>query len=197
MKKLFVCLIFLASLSATAQEAKPELLKEPASWEFERFPMPPGFAPGIPYKGVEELRFSPGMFKKDSATYFTYAFVAQLDSITAISQTEIYDYLFNYFKGLCISTAKNRNLIIDSSKVTVAVKKKKGIPAGNAVYNCVLNIFGVFQDGAPVKLNAEVKVVTDMAAKKTWFVFIASPLEKKNAVWKELYKIQKEFVIPE
>jgi hypothetical protein len=198
MKNLLVSIIFIVSFSNTvqSQEVKPQLLKEPASWEFERFPLPPGFAPGIPYKGVEELRFSPGMFKKDSATYFTYAFVAQLDSVTAISQAEIHDYLFKYFKGLCSSTAKDRKLVIDTTKIAVTTEKKKGLMAGEVVYTGSLDIFGVFADGAPVTLNMEMKVVKDMAAKKTYLIFIASPLDKGNAIWKDLYKIQKEFTKP-
>src|SRR4029077_5423153 len=95
----FLILIVSFSIAANSQEAKPQLLKEPANWSFERFALPPEFAPTIPYKGVEELRFSPGMFNKDTATYFTYAFVAQLDNVTSISQNDIRDYLLKYFKG--------------------------------------------------------------------------------------------------
>ncbi len=63
-----------------AQNAKPEFLKGPTTWEFERFALPPGFSQSFPYKGVEELRFSPDMFTKDSVSYFSYAFVARLDN---------------------------------------------------------------------------------------------------------------------
>jgi len=83
------CLFVFLSGTLQAQEHKPELLHEPATWQFERFAMPPGFAPGISYKGAEELLFAPGMFNKDSTNYFTYAFVAQLDSVTAVSQADI------------------------------------------------------------------------------------------------------------
>ena len=98
---------------------------QPASWEFERFSLPPGFAPGITYKGAEELRFAPGMFNKDSANYFTYVFVAQLDDVSAISQTDIRDYLLKYYKGLCFATAKDRKLVIDTTQITVAVEKQQ------------------------------------------------------------------------
>ena len=122
MKPIFAFLIFGAflSFSARAQKEKPQLLKEPAGWAFERFALPPEFAPGIPYHGVEELRFSPGMFKKDSADYFTYAFVAQLDSTIYVSKEDIRNYLLLYFKGLCRSTASERKLVIDTFKITVA-----------------------------------------------------------------------------
>src|SRR5438874_3442768 len=131
----FLILIGSFTIAAKSQEAKPQLLKEPANWAFERFALPPEFAPDIPYKGVEELRFSPGMFDKDSATYFTYAFVAQLDDVTAISQSDIRDYLLKYFKGLCSSTAKDRKLVIDTARITVTVEKKKGIAANEIIYN--------------------------------------------------------------
>ena len=199
MKNLLALFIFIVSLSivAVAQEHKPQLLKEPANWEFERFTLPPQFAAGISYKGAEELRFAPGMFNKDSATYFTYAFVAQLDNVTAISQTDVEDYLLNYYKGLCNITAKDRKLVIDITQITAAVERKKNTPADETIYNASVNIFGVFADGAPVKLNLEVKVIMDAAAKRSYLVFIASPREKTDDVWKMLYRIQKEFTIPD
>jgi len=52
MKNLLVFLIFFSlSITTKAQEANPQLLHEPSTWAFERFPLPLGFAPGIPYKG--------------------------------------------------------------------------------------------------------------------------------------------------
>ena len=189
-----VCWAILISIALFAQNQTAQLLKEPANWQFERFALPPEFAQNIPYKGVEELRFSPGMFVKDSTTYFTYAFVAELTNVNSVSQDDIRNYLINYFKGLCGSTAKQRHLSIDTSKIDVAIERRQN--AGNeAFYDATLNIFGVFTDGAPVKLNAEIKVMNDKAS-KIYLVFIASPLDKTNNVWNELHSIQKEFKIP-
>jgi hypothetical protein len=198
MKRMLLNFIFSTFIlfNSFAQQATPLLLKGPAGWEFERFALPPGFAPGFPYKGAEELRFSPGMFKKDSADYFTYAFVAQLDSITSISQNDIRNYLLQYFKGLCSSTANDRHLSIDTSKITVTIEKKKNLQSHEIIYNALLDVFGVFADGAHVKLNMEIKVLTDATVNKTYLVFIASPQAKTNRVWKELYKIQQEFKAP-
>ncbi|MFT3936543.1 MAG: hypothetical protein QM726_23155 [Chitinophagaceae bacterium] len=185
----FICsIIFLQAIYAQ-QAPTPQILKEPANWEFETFPLPPSFAPGIPYKGVEELRFSPGMFKKDSATYFTYAFVAVLDSTSIVSEKNIKDYLFDYFKGLCSSTAKQRQLVIDTSKITVSIEKKKH-SGGDAFYDATLNIYGVFADGAPVKLNMEIKVMYNKTVSKAYVVVIASPLDKANKIWITLRGIQ-------
>jgi hypothetical protein len=184
---------FIFFSSAYSQNETPQLLKGPANWGFERFALPPSFAPGIPFKGAEELRFSPGMFKKDSATYFTYAFVAELENTLSVSQNDINNYLLNYFKGLCSSVGKDKNLSVDTSAVKVAIEKKKGV---KNFYNATLDIFGVFVDGAPVKLNMEIKVLNNDAAKKTYLFIITSPLDKKNKIWDELHAIQNDFTIP-
>ncbi len=197
-KDIFIVFLFTVAFPfvTQAQETTPQLLKEPANWSFERFTLPPVFAPGFPYKGAEELRFSPGMFNKDSASYFTYCFVAQLDNTAMISQDDIRNYLLEYFKGLCSSTAGDRKLSVDTSKITVAIEKKKNTAANEIIYNAVLNIFGVFADGAPVKLNMEIEVLKNAAAKKIYLVFIASPQARTNEIWKELYMIRKDFVMP-
>ena len=196
--KQFIVFFFLlfAAFAAEAQGAAPQLLKEPAAWEFERFPLPPSFAADFPYKGAEELRFAPGMFKKDAPDYFTYAFVAELENVADLSQADIKHYLLTYFKGLCAATARDRKLTVDTSKITVDTEPNSNTVRPSPVYNAVLNVFGVFADAAPVKLNAEVKLLHDPKDKKVYLLFITSPQEKAGDAWKMLYKIQNDFVIP-
>src|SRR5215216_5954439 len=138
MKNVITILVFLllTTLVAKAQDTKAEFLKEPSAWEFERFTLPPSFSSSFPYKGVEELRFSPGMFNKDSSSYFSYAFVAQLDNTSSITQSGIKNYLLTYFKGLCASTAKQRNLSIDTSQVNVSIEKKNSVAANSVIMQC-------------------------------------------------------------
>jgi len=197
MKHLFACLLFTSlSIAMNAQSPGPQLLKEPAGWTFERFNLPPVFAPNFPYSGAEELRFSPGMFNKDSTDYFTYAFVAQLNNRSTISKDDIRNYLLAYFKGLCSSTAKDRKLVVDTSKITVAVDKKPGVSGKEIIYNALLHVFGVFADGAEVRLNMEVKVLTDKSANQVYLIFITSPQAKSGVAWKQLYSIQENFKLP-
>jgi hypothetical protein len=197
MKNLLVSLIIGAvTVIAHSQEHKPTLLREPANWEFERFELPPSFAPTIPYKGVEELRFPPGFYKKDTATYFTYVFVAQLDDVTSISREDIGNYLLKYYKGLCGVVARDRKLVIDTTQITAAIKEKKGEPASEKIYDAAVNLFGVFTDGAALKLNLELRVMINAVARKTYLIILASPREKNDAVWKKLSEIQQKFTIP-
>ena len=86
--------------------------------------------------------------------------------------------------------------MVDTSKITVSMEKKTGAQNNETIYNASVNAFGVFTDGAPVQLNMEVKVLMDTQTKETYILFIASPYEKTDAVWKELYTIQKKFTLP-
>lgn len=194
MKNILALLISLVafSLFSKGQEAKPQMLPEPAKWEFEKFALPPVFAPSISYTGEEELRFAPGMFKKDAVDYFTYVFVARLDNVTAISETEIKDYLLKYYKGLCSVTAKDRKLVIDTTQISATINKKPSTVSNETSYDAEVNLFGVFADGAPVKLNLEINSISDTLAKKTYLFFIASPLDKKDPIWSELREVQKK-----
>jgi hypothetical protein len=196
-KKIIAAFFFASCLFFTAHaQPKPSILLAPADWQFEQFPLPPVFAPTIKYNGIEELRFSPGMFKKEATSYFTYAFAARLDSTKNVTPADIKSYLLTYFKGLCSKTAADRKLSpVDTAAISVSIERKKTADQ-ETVYNILLHAFGVFADGAPVTLNMEVKVMNDIPGQRVFLLFIVSPLPKTDALWQGLYKIQKEFVIP-
>src|SRR4051812_6700953 len=62
----------------------PYALTAPEGWGVERFAIPIEFAPSIPYKGVEDIRFAPGWSDAKSNEYWTYAFLWYLDGKPAI-----------------------------------------------------------------------------------------------------------------
>jgi len=193
MKNIFLAIgFFVIATLANSQENKPQILKGPSNWEFERFELPPIFAPQITYKGFEELRFAPGMFNKDTSTYFTYAFVAQLDTLAYLKDTDIKNYLEYYFKGLCGSTARDSKLTIDTTKISTTVRKTRERVPG--MYNATVNLFGVFTDGAPVKLNMAISVTNYLTNKKTLIIFLASTQDYNEPIWKELYDIRRKVV---
>jgi hypothetical protein len=168
----------------------------PASWQLEQFSLPPVFAPTLPYKGLEELRFSPDMFKKDAIGYFTYVFAARLDSTQAMSASDIKNYLLVYFRGLCSRTAADRKLApVDTTAISVAIAPKKTTNK-QPMYSITLHVFGVFADGAAVTLNMEVTVLSDAAHQKIYLLFIVSPQPTTAPVWQELYNVQQQFVVP-
>ena len=175
---------------------KPSLLKSPANWQFEQFSLPPDFAPNVKFHGVEELRFSPGWGKREATDYFTVIFGIRFDDTKSVSPADIRDYLLTYFRGLCDKTAKDRKLNpINTSSINVSIERKQTADR-MPIYDLSLHIFGVFTDGGPVTLNAEIKEMEDQVHQRVYLLMIASPLPKTDPVWQELYKVQREFVVP-
>lgn len=197
-KTVLVFLAFCCSVHIlSAQNTKPDLLLEPEGWEFERFGLPPTFAPAITYHGFEELRFSPGMFKKDSADYWSYIFVSAIDQIKDPGEEDLLNYVVGYYKGLCATVAKDNKLTIDTSRIKATINKSvsnsasgPGGPAGGIVFESIVELFGVFADAAPVTLNLEIQVFQDDAEKRTLLFFIASPQSKTSPIWKNLYGLR-------
>ena len=48
--------------AAVVAPTAPPVWAVPVGWKAETIPFPLGFAPGLAYRGVEELRFPPGFF---------------------------------------------------------------------------------------------------------------------------------------
>ena len=63
---MFAALVFVAAAAAAT------LIPAPDDWRKESFPFPLQFAPGIPYQGMEYLRFHPGWDQFADETGFSY-----------------------------------------------------------------------------------------------------------------------------
>jgi len=109
MKKLIFLLLCLTSINIYGQDKPafdghkweaPYHLPVPKDWGIERFQIPINFAPQIPYRGVEDIRFTPGWGKVDSDEYWTYAFLWYLDGSIKTDAQIIADNLKNYYTGL-------------------------------------------------------------------------------------------------
>ena len=110
MKNLIVIFLFLISTTTNAQELNtafdghkweaPYNLPIPKDWTVERFLIPISFAKQIPYKGVEDIRFTPGWAKAKSDEYWTYAFLWWLDDNPETDAKIIAANLKAYYTGL-------------------------------------------------------------------------------------------------
>ncbi len=90
-KNLSIIILILFSVTIYGQDIKPDFdghkweapyslpIPIPKDWTIERFPIPISFAPQILYKGVEDIRFTPGWAKVKSDEYWSYAFLWYLE----------------------------------------------------------------------------------------------------------------------
>ena len=129
MKRLpFLLAILAASIgicTADESEKSTEKLVFKTEWRGERITLPPGFAPEMKLKGVEEIRFAPGMFKPEADDFFSYVFVIAVDEDQKLSEETIQKELLAYYRGLASSVMKGKNKDVDTSKFKLELEKAK------------------------------------------------------------------------
>ncbi|MBI3856934.1 MAG: hypothetical protein HY293_14700 [Planctomycetes bacterium] len=193
-------LLVLAVLGATAQEAAPYSFTAPEGWRKERMEFPLGFAKDLEYKGHEDLRFAPGMFKPEEPDYFSYAFVMWIDGKMSFEPASLEKDLLKYYKGLCAAVAGGKKLDLDLSRISVKVTKqdKKGKLGGEdaELLQARIDWYDPFVTGKPMTLHLELWGRPADAQKRSCLFAIASPLEKSAPVWEALRKIQAGFTCP-
>ncbi len=114
-----------ASAATAEQQAQPTAIKEARTCDalpghrYEAIKLPPEFAPSLP-TGMEELWFSPGMFKEDAPDYFTYRFSLRFDQPQAPDKIE--SLLYDYFAGLMSAVAKSKGREHDSKATRVDLR---------------------------------------------------------------------------
>jgi hypothetical protein len=117
-----IMLLFAATISCTqkpahvAEEFNAELyrptytLATPDGWNIERFGIPIDFAPSIPYKGVEDIRFTPGWSDPNANDYWSYAFLWYLEGTPETNPQIIEKNLTAYYNGLVGRNIKQRKI---------------------------------------------------------------------------------------
>lgn len=183
---LVVITVFICTYAGFAQEKKEvNLLTSDTSWGKEIIRMPLHFAPQIPYKGVEELRFSPDWSKQDRDGYWTYAFVWDVDLNKELTATNIETDLQYYFDGLMDGVNKDKGKILPK---TVALILKKENSANEFVGK--LQIYNSFHTRDVMVLYCTVKQYYCSEKQKSMVLFRFSPKPFEHTIWDQLNKIE-------
>ena len=98
--------VLLLGASAPADENSSFALAAPKGWGGETISLPPGFAPDMKLKGVEHIRFAPGMMRPDSGSFFCYAFAFELASRPKLTKAVVHDEFLSYYRGLCTAVLR-------------------------------------------------------------------------------------------
>jgi len=196
---IFIAFLMLLTVPGFSQNQKPTavILKTPADWGFERYDFPIDFAPGINYKGFEEIRFSPGMMDTTSAFYFSYIFAVAINDSVNLNEGAIKDFLNKYYQGLSASVGKSKKLNPDTVQMKAAVTTVPTAPnISTKSYNAGITFFDTFSNGRKIYLAMEIETSYNKTTHKTYMSVIVSPAEKdKTEVWNKLREIRKGNVI--
>ena len=203
MKHLLILMVFLSSLSMYGQEAKPEFdghkweapyeLSIPKNWGLERFLIPISFAPQISYKGVEDIRFTPGWAKKESDEYWTYAFLWYLDGAPETNAKIIAENLKNYYTGLFkINTDSTKTSKEKLIPVTTSFKKIITYKDDLETYSGIVEMNDYMQL-KPITLNCMVHLKSCKEDNKTILFYELSPKPFTHNNWVNLNQLWLDF----
>ena len=168
-------------------------------WFGERIDVPTGFAPDMSWKGIEEIRFAPGMFKPGQPDFFSYAFVFSLESESDLSPKSIREQILIYYKGLSsqVSTGKGRKVDVSKFSVELVPEKKLSlIPAQagkSSSYIGTLHWVEPFATGRDQILRFEIQAWKDDDRKRAYVFVCVSPQKTDAPIWKKLHGIGRKF----
>jgi hypothetical protein len=194
-----VCFLsVLLTVPVMAQPAKdpPYKMPTPKGWSKETIPLPPSFAKGMTWKGTEELRFAPGMFKSEAADFFSYSLLFWLPDDQKIEPKTMEKELLEYYRGLAKAVLASKKTEVDVSTFTLDIKDAKEKPGkrtgGEEVtaYVAELKWTEPFATGKPQTLRMEIQTWHSDKEKHHCVFICASPQPETAEVWKTLREIR-------
>lgn len=191
--------------AATTDETGERLVFQ-TDWKGERIALPPAFAPAMKLKGIEEIRFAPGMFQAQSESFFSYAFVFSVTKDQELTPAVIQQEMLVYYRGLAESVLKSKGKSVESGKFTFKLERAKQaagkpdqLPASTAVtqYSGELDWVEPFVTGKSQVLHFEIQAWTDLGTARNYLFVCTSPKPRgeTETVWKELRTIRRRFEV--
>lgn len=165
--------------------------EQPKEWTHERFAIPMAFAPSIPLKGLEDIRFTPGWSKTESSEYWSYAFVWFVDPVQSIDAATLQQYLSAYYSGIAAANA-------DTTRAKALLPAIATISKVKTIEGDMLTCTGTvaftnFLTWQPLLLNLKVRVKQCVEVGKTVFIVEASPQPTAHTVWTSLDRLAATF----
>ncbi len=171
----------------------PYTLDTPKGWDIERFLIPVGFAPTILYKGVEDIRFTPGWAKKETDEYWSYAFLWYLEGTPKFDSKILKNNLIAYYTGLFnINTDKSK---IDTTKliqVTASIEQRTADMGDSKTFQGRVNM-NDYMTKEPILINLKIHLKYSEAQKKTFVFYEVSPKPYTSNVWTRLDQLWVNF----
>ena len=149
----------------------------PEHWKHETIPFPLEFAPDLPYRGTEELRFAPGFFDPNAPGYFSYAFVWWIESGPRLERATVEAHLKEYFVGLTKAVAKDK-FEPDLSRIEAHLEA-----------NVEPGLVGTLR--SEILLNVRAK--TGACGDRHFLVVKASPKPMRDPMWASLNEVAASF----
>jgi hypothetical protein len=182
-------------VSGAAQEAveSPFFLPTPEGWRTETLLFPLDFAPELEYEGLEELRFSPGMFKEMEVDFWSYAFLWWVPEGTSLDTQRLEKDLEAYFRGLTAGVAQAKGLDPGEPKFKVQLEPDKSDSSDHRKWKGIVHTFDVVTTQSPIRLNVRIDILECPEQGNLAALFRLSPQPFHNQIWKVIDDIRQGF----
>lgn len=157
----------------------------PDRWKHETIPFPLEFAPDLPYRGVEELRFAPGFFDPPAPGYWSYAFVWWVEDGPRLERATIEAHLRDYFVGLTRAVAKDR---FEPDLARIEVSLRANVEPGLIG---TLRTIDAFKTRREIVLT--VHATTGACGSRRFLLVTASPRPEGDPMWAALNEVAASF----
>ncbi len=155
----------------------------PKGWNSETIPFPLDFAPSLPLRGDEHLRFMPGFFDPKSPSFWSYDFVWWLAEKPKFDASSLSPMLEDYFRGLCTAVGQNK-FAFDDKRFHAELVPKPG--AATTTLVGTIASYDPFKTGEPIALNVEAHLCDCPSTSHFAIRFLISPAKLDSPVWTEL-----------
>ena len=200
MRNILLAIVLLLFLQSSGQDQPfdghnwkaPYVLDTVKGWGIERFLIPIGFAPSIPYTGVEDIRFTPGWAKKTTTEYWSYAFLWYLDGTQTFDAKTIENNLKAYYTGLVKVNSDSAKIADKLFPVTSTIKPRTTEKGDSKTFEGSVNMLD-YMSQQPIKLNFVIHIKACAGKDKTFVFHEISPMPYSDDVWKRLHQLWVNF----
>ncbi len=155
----------------------------PTGWKHETFALPPEFAPELPYRGNEDLRFMPGFSSPAEPEFWSYVFVWWLEQPPPFDATSVASSLTTYFRGLATAVG-GAKYPFDPARFHAVMTPVPGSEPPRLTGQVFT--YDPFVTGLPLTLNVELVLRSCPGTQQFAVVVALSPRDTSDGVWKAL-----------
>lgn len=172
----------------------PYVYNAPANGAHEIIPFPMDFAPALPYKGFEELHFTPGWGDANSGQKWAYTFLWWLDGSYSFNEKILQHDLEAYFTGINRRRAVAEKQDLSAfTPAKVQVQKIKPAKGDLETYTATAAIYDAQVTKKPGTLYYKIHVKDCPDKTKTLVLFEIAGNPFSASAWQDLDKINEDF----
>lgn len=190
---LLLCAVVAAPGRAQDPVAVPFFLPTLEGWRTETIPFPLEFAPELEYEGLEELRFSPGMFEEGSEDFWSYVFIWWVPEQTPFNTEQLQVDLERYFRGLTAAVAEAREFDPGEPNFKVQLEATESSTPEHLQLKGTAATYDVFVTRKPIQLGIRIDFIECPSQGQVAAFFQLSPQPLDERIWEVMDTMRQDF----